>query len=300
MRNVMIRSAAAAATAAALLCACGAPPQPLSRPAPPRSVMRRAQAQRRPRSVVIGVLFAGWHTGLILPVDELGPLRAMLPVYPAARYVSFGWGNRRFYMAPNPTIAEALEALVRSASTVLVEGAPTVAALLPPEATYRWLCADRTQILRVDNYLRASLRTRNGKAIIIGAGPSSDSDFLASDMYYDALNTCNTWTASALAEAGFPLSASGIIFSEQVRDRVRKVSICRHTRGSDSSTSRLLPRRRIRTLTAAAEVEILSAAHKSAPPSSAMNRVNQQGSPIRGFGLRAMDHSLAVGREYGR
>ncbi|MGC8520900.1 MAG: DUF2459 domain-containing protein [Steroidobacteraceae bacterium] len=190
---------------------------------------------------MIGVLFAGWHTGLILPVRELGPLHSVLPVRPGERDVSFGWGNRRFYMSPSPSLAEALAALFRSASTVLVEGAPTAEDLLPSAGTYRWLCADREEVLRLDAYLLESLRERGGKPIVLGTGPISNSEFLASGERYDALHTCNTWTAAALQHAGFAIHAAGVIFSSQLQARVRNLSFCRRAPRDAAAAARLRP-----------------------------------------------------------
>jgi hypothetical protein len=177
------------------------------------------------------VLIAGWHTGLILPVSELGPLRSLLPVYPGARYVSFGWGNRSFYMSPDPSVYAALAALFRSPSAVLIEGARTVRDLLPAASTYRWLCADRKEVVRIDAYLLDSLRERAGRPIVLGAGPTPESEFLASGERYDAFNTCNTWTAVALQRAGLPVRAGGVILASQLEGRVGKLPECQRSVG---------------------------------------------------------------------
>ncbi len=241
MRRFILKAAGAGAVAATLLCGCGAPPRAVATPALPRVLLRPERAGTAGGAAVIGVLFAGWHTGLILPVRELGPLHSVLPVRPGERYVSFGWGNRRFYMSPSPSLAEALAALFRSASTVLVEGAPTAEDLLPSAGTYRWLCADREEVLRLDAYLLESLRERGGKPIVLGTGPISNSEFLASGERYDALHTCNTWTAAALQHAGFAIHAAGVIFSSQLQARVRNLSFCRRAPRDAAAAARLRP-----------------------------------------------------------
>ena len=203
--------------------------------APPRDRHLQARAEIPAHALGIGVLIAGWHTGLILPVSELGPLRSLLPVSPGERYLSFGWGNRRFYMSSDPSVSDALAALFRSPSAVLVEGAPTVRDLLPAAATYRWLCADRNEALRIDIYLLDSLREHGGRPIVLGAGPTPESEFLASGERYDAFNTCNTWTAAALERAGLPVRAGGVIFASQLKDRVGNLPECRRRAGGQVS-----------------------------------------------------------------
>jgi hypothetical protein len=224
MSDAFVKSASAAALAAALLCSCqGVTGTP--------AAAQRSAHQRRTGSpvsgLVIGVLFAGWHTGLILPVDELGPLRTRLAVTADERYVSFGWGNRRFYMTRRPSVADALAALFPSASTILVTAAPHVRDLLPASATYRWVCADRREVSRVDRYVLHSLRVRNDEAVILARGPVPESIFVASRLRYDAFDTCNTWTATALAHAGFPLQTDGVLFSSQLKRRIQGLSVCR-------------------------------------------------------------------------
>lgn len=211
--------------AAALVCACARLPRPPSTPALPPAVLAAPRASL-PRSPVIGVLVDGWHSALILPVSELGPLRALLPRYTGENYVSFGWGNRRFFMSPHPTLYDALAALFSSPSVMLVQGAPTMHALVPAGASYRWLCARRNEVRRVDAYLRTALRTVEGKPVRLGAGPRAGSAFFASSERYDALHTCNTWTADALRYAGLPVRVSGVIFSSQLEHRIGKLSDC--------------------------------------------------------------------------
>ncbi len=224
MSDAFVKSASGAALAAVLLCSCqgwtGTPA------AAPRSV-HRGRSDEPASGPVIGVLFAGWHTGLILPVDELGPLRARLPVAADDRYVSFGWGNRRFYIVPRPSVFDALAALLPSASTMLVMGAPHVRDLLPSSATYRALCASRREVSRIDRYVLHSLRVRNDEAVILARGPVPESIFVASRLRYDAFDTCNTWTATALAYAGFPLQTDGVLFSSQLKRRIQELSVCR-------------------------------------------------------------------------
>lgn len=226
MRHVVLMPLGAAA--AALLCACARLPRPASNPVPPPAVLAPNPASL-PRPPVIGVLVEGWHSALILPVPELGPLSPLLPRYPGERYVSFGWGNRRFYMSRHPTLYDALAALFSSPSAMLVQGTPTIHGLVPPGASYRWLCARRNEVRRVDAYLLKALRRVHGKPVRLGAGPGNDSAFFASGERYDALHTCNTWTADALRYAGLPVRTSAVVFSSQLERRIGKLSVCPDT-----------------------------------------------------------------------
>ncbi|MBW4051462.1 MAG: DUF2459 domain-containing protein [Proteobacteria bacterium] len=174
----------------------------------------------------IGVLIAGWHTGIVLPASELGPLVPLLRNDPGARYVSFGWGNRRFYMSSHPGPEDAIAALFRSPSTVLVQPAAAPSGPTASDIHIHWLCADRGQVWRMDHYIEQSL-VRPGHPVDIGPGPFPDSRFYASTEHYSVVHTCNTWTAAALEYAHLPISATGVLFSGQVDGRVSDLRACR-------------------------------------------------------------------------
>jgi uncharacterized protein (TIGR02117 family) len=167
----------------------------------------------------IWVLDSGWHTGLILSRTELGAsLAGLLQPPENARYFMFGWGNRKFYMAPEPTLGMDMAALFPSPSVVLVETCTT-----PPRACYtsavKFLSVSvtRSGLDRLDGYLADALQTdAHGRLVPLAAGPDAGSEFYASGLSYDAFHTCNTWTAKALHTAGLPVDYHGVIFADQL------------------------------------------------------------------------------------
>ena len=167
----------------------------------------------------VWVLDSGWHTGLILARAELGlTLNRLLQAAPNAHYLMFGWGNRRFYMTPNPTFGMEIAALFPSQSVVLVEACNS-----PPRACYtsavklRAVSVTRGGLARLDAYLAGSLQTNaQGQLDLLAPGPDAGSKFYASGLSYDAFYTCNTWTAEALYAAGVPVNYHGVIFADQL------------------------------------------------------------------------------------
>lgn len=167
----------------------------------------------------IWVLDSGWHTGLILSRAELGPIlsRRLQPAADA-RYFMFGWGNRRFYMAPQPTFGMDIAALFPSQSVVLVETCD-----VPPRACYsnavkfHVVSVTQSGLDRLAGYLASSLQTdAHGRLEPLAAGPDAGSEFYASGLSYDGFHTCNTWTAKALRVAGLPVDDRGVIFADQL------------------------------------------------------------------------------------
>ncbi|MGH8290820.1 MAG: DUF2459 domain-containing protein [Steroidobacteraceae bacterium] len=199
---------------------CGEVPRA---PSNPPSSFLAAPAHQAP--LAIGVLVAGWHSGLVLPQRELGPLAALLSDSPA-KYLSIGWGNRRFYMAPHPGSGDALAALFRSPSVLFLQRVSAPADLLEPGDHIRWLCADRQELWRVDSYIEGSLSQPGGRPRDLGRGPLPGSVFYASTGDYSLVRTCNTWTVAALQFAGLPVRAGGVIFATQANARLRELRAC--------------------------------------------------------------------------
>lgn len=173
----------------------------------------------------IGVLIASWHSGIVLPRDELGPLSSLLED-PQAKYLSFGWGNRRFYMATHPGSGDAMAALFRSPSALFVQEAATPADLSTSDVRIHWVCADRDELWRVVDYIEGSLSRPGGEPADLGPGPLPRSRFYGSIAHYSAVHTCNTWTVAALQYAGLPVQASGVILASQVRRRIQELRAC--------------------------------------------------------------------------
>ena len=215
----------ACAGVCALLCACA--DMPVSPVAPPQSFAPSA-ATRAP--LEIGVLIAGWHSGILLPAGELGPLARLLRADSHAKYVSFGWGNRHFYMAAQPGSGDALAALFRSPGVLFVQ------AMSSPgdssgDARIHWVCVNRTELWRVDSYIEQSLSRARHEPVDLGPGPLPDSRFYASAGHYSAVHTCNTWTIAALQYARLPVRATGVIFAGQAARRTGALRVCaRHLR----------------------------------------------------------------------
>jgi hypothetical protein len=171
------------------------------------------------------VLVAGWHSGIVLPAGELGPLGS-LREDPRARYFSFGWGNRRFYMATHPDSGAAVAALFPSPSTLFVQAVSAPTDLLGENAQIHWVCADSDELWLLASYIERSLSEPEGKPIDLGTGRASNSRFYASTGHYSAVHTCNTWTVAALQYAHLPVRAGGVLFASQVDSRVGALRAC--------------------------------------------------------------------------
>ncbi|MBY0431246.1 MAG: TIGR02117 family protein [Rhodospirillales bacterium] len=154
----------------------------------------------------------GIHTDLVLPAEtpvmdwpRLLPREHFPDPGPLSSHISFGWGERRFYLETpswnDLRLGNALEALFLGGATVVhvsyhgsLEGSPRCGRLVLSETQYRRLAA----------YVKNSFRLDDSGA----ARPIFGHSYGATDMFYEGegryspILTCNEWTARGLRAAG--------------------------------------------------------------------------------------------------
>lgn len=174
-----------------------------------------------PATETVYVAALGWHTEIGIRADVImGPLAALEREFPDASYVMFGWGQRDYYMAPDPGFADLLRALVPGPAVMLVRGLHRSPVEAFGATNVYAVPISKEGMHRLSQYLRRYL-DKDGTLSRVGDGPYPESAFYAAGGTYDIGNTCNTWTAEALNVAGVPVSAAGVVFAGQVIDRVR-------------------------------------------------------------------------------
>jgi uncharacterized protein (TIGR02117 family) len=179
--------------------------------------LNRGYRQPAEDYVVIFVRSNEVHTDLVLPVsvDGTAPWQRLFPPEhfrsnaSSARYIAFGWGNRKFYI-DTPTWAE-----FRITTACVVLFWPSEAVLhveyLADAAPGEWLREvrlTREQYEHLAEFVRSTVGRidEQGRAVL-----ASDSSYGSTDRFYTAtgryhcFNTCNQWTGRGLARAGVPV-----------------------------------------------------------------------------------------------
>ncbi len=174
------------------------------------------------KGVHIFVESNGVHTGIIVPkvaagVDWRGVARAedlRDPRYGTFDHVSFGWGEKSFYLE-TPTWADVRLRTVLGAAFGSTRTLMHVDHLPMPVAGdgAREIVLTPAQYRRLAAYIRASFRDGGARY----AGYGGYDAFYDANGRYDAVRTCNSWTGDALRFAGvrvgwwtpFPVSVMG-------------------------------------------------------------------------------------------
>ena len=172
--------------------------------------------------VTIYVIAAGWHTEIGLPVDSThDPLRAVAPDFPDAQYLSFGWGERNYYMARAPTSGDAVSALFPGPAVLLVTPLYRPPRVSRASAQVFELNLSTAGLDRLSSYLWAAFeKSGNGTLRRLASGPGPGSMFYAATGTYSSTYTCNTWTAEGLRVGGVPVTPAGVVFVSQLTDQL--------------------------------------------------------------------------------
>ncbi len=160
-----------------------------------------------------------WHIDVGFAAADLDP--ALLPVktrFATAKYLFFGFGDRRYLLTKSKNAPLLLGALWPGPALLLVtaiDGIPTVA-------------FGQSHVIRIElsavqghamqAFIRASME--GSDLTPLAPGPYAESAFYAATQQYSALHTCNTWAAEALRSADQPIRASGVIFAGQLWHQV--------------------------------------------------------------------------------
>jgi uncharacterized protein (TIGR02117 family) len=176
--------------------------------------------------VTIYLIAAGWHTEIALPIHATHePLQAIAPDFPGARYLSFGWGERNYYMARVPTVGDAMSALFPGPAVLLVTPLYTPPRDSRPGAQVLELGLSTAGLHRLSSHLWAAFdKSVTDTPHRLAAGPAPGSIFYAATGTYSSSYTCNTWAAEGLRVAGLPVTPAGVVFAGQLTDQLRSLS----------------------------------------------------------------------------
>jgi uncharacterized protein (TIGR02117 family) len=176
------------------------------------------------RTYTVFVTSNGWHT-------DIGIARADIPEgripegadFPDARYLQFGWGDKDYYAEPDPGLGTTLGAAFPGPAVVHLAGLAA-----PPNEVFRGieqitLTLDEAKFARLVDYLHASFE-RGGQARAASSGPGvyGFSRFYPATGEFHLFNTCNTWTARALATAGLKVKVAGVQEADEVMRQLQK------------------------------------------------------------------------------
>ena len=137
-----------------------------------------------------------WHNNL--SIDKIG-----VDADNDYKYLSFGWGERDFYMSV-VTLSDLnfsttfKTVFVPTPSVMYIKGYQS----LPQNEEVKCIYTNKANYLRLIKFIEASFQLdKNDRKIRIGNGHTSNAGFYAAKGNYSILRTCNAWTAEGLRKA---------------------------------------------------------------------------------------------------
>jgi uncharacterized protein (TIGR02117 family) len=155
----------------------------------------------------VWVIRHGWHTRVA--VARAGVDRSVWPESQdlgAVDYLEIGWGDRDFYPAPDPSIWDAIDPVVRRTPAALHVGGfdRPPAEFLPGTPIVR-LRVSADGFTRLTRFIHEQYVLQAGAPVRIRPGYYPRSWFYLAHGRYHVLRNSNTWTARALRAAGAPV-----------------------------------------------------------------------------------------------
>lgn len=176
---------------------------------------------------MVWVMSNGWHSDIILRRGDIPP--GLIPEtadYAEARYFAFGWGDARYYPARTPTVETAIRALAAPTPAVMhLTAIPTTPETYYLEAEVLRLPVSAAGLKALVRYIHDGFdRDTNAKAPKTAAGLYRHSGFYRATGRFHLLNTCNTWTARGLMQAGLPVGLGRTIQAEALMRELRPIA----------------------------------------------------------------------------
>jgi uncharacterized protein (TIGR02117 family) len=175
----------------------------------------------------VRVVDHGWHTAIVVRRDDVDPtLWPEARNLPDAALVEVAWGDREFYMAKEATGWLAVKAALFTSGSVLHVAGLTESAMasLPAGAVVE-LGVPRAGFDAMTRFVHDEYqRDGDGRAGPLARGLDGASWFYAARSRYHLFNTCNTWVARALRQAGLHVTPTGTVTAGAVMDQARRAA----------------------------------------------------------------------------
>lgn len=150
----------------------------------------------------------GVHLDIILPIENIDPdLRSQLQLPTGTHFVSFGWGDKEFYIK-TPEWSDLTFPVAFRALFLKTEAAMHVTSLGRTFSDWKELEICTGQLNALNSYINSSFKKNE-------TGELQKLDFpgyTSYDVFYEAngsftvFNTCNVWANNALKETGIKIS----------------------------------------------------------------------------------------------
>jgi len=166
----------------------------------------------------------GWHTSIVVAVQDIDPSLHLYDVAGDARYVEVGWGDETYYQATRTTSLMGMQALFWPTDSVLhvvlLDKDPAGSF---PDAQIVALELSEGGFERLVEFIDNSFAVdQKGQLIRLGRGLYGDSYFYRAEGTFYFFRTCNTWTADVVRASGYPITTFSVVSADHVMKQLKE------------------------------------------------------------------------------
>ncbi len=164
-----------------------------------------------------------WHTAIVIHSKDIdGSKYRFKKFFEDHRLIDFGWGDEVFYQLPDFDLYFAARAILKpTSSTLRIEGINLSKELFLQYSDIAVrLSITESQLENILNFIENTFYKNSDEYVLLNSIADKIFFFKAKGNYH-LFNTCNTWLAECLKQAGFDISTN-IILTEQLFREVIK------------------------------------------------------------------------------
>lgn len=180
-------------------------------------------------SAKIYVVSHGWHTGLVVPAEDIYRyVPELRERFGNTLQIEFGWGDKGFYQAKEITSGLTMRAIFWPTESVMhTVSVPEDVHEYFPYSIVEKICLNEQELSRLMMFISVSFdRDDNHKIIKLKNGLYGNSQFYKGIGNYYLMNTCNKWTAKGIRSAGIPVAPMFKLTAGSVINSVKGGKYC--------------------------------------------------------------------------
>lgn len=168
-----------------------------------------------------------WHTSILIPAESVEKHSLYFAdIAKQKSYVRFGWGDGDFFTGKSKTLMTGAKALVASSYSAIqvLDYWQDPLGDLPPQ-THVVLMISEKRMKDLIRYIDESVELdERGRPVSLIAFDEGTGYFYRGKGKYSALSNCNTWSSSALQQAGIPIKSSFKLTAESVFEQAKVIA----------------------------------------------------------------------------
>lgn len=174
-------------------------------------------SQSQKKDFEVFIIKQYWHTAIVIHSEDIDRNRyRFMKFFDNYNLIDFGWGDELFYQHPDFDLYLGARAILKpTSSTLRIEGISLSKELLfdYSEVVVK-LKVDKIELEKILDFIENTFYKIDNEYVILNSIANKIFFFKAKGKYH-LFNTCNTWLARCLKEAGFDIDTN-IILTEQL------------------------------------------------------------------------------------